>query len=132
MTGDPERKQPLSFTVESTHNRRIRGKSHKCWAGFTLYPSDINSEQQVVAGALRTRHNPASQRLHRSSVSRFGNAAARGAASYGQTFFWKRSTDGGDRCEAAERTIHVHAHQRDQESDTQFTDRNNVTVFSVL
>ena len=60
-----------------------------------------------VAGALRTRHNPASQRLHRSSVSRFGNAAARGAASCGQTFFWKRSTDGGNRCEAAERTIHV-------------------------
>ena len=50
---------------------------------------------------------PASQCLHRSSVSWIGNVAARGAASYGQSFFWKRSTDGGDRCEAAERTIHV-------------------------
>ena len=29
------------------------------------------------------------------------------AASCGQSFFWKRSMDGGDRCEAAERTIHV-------------------------
>ena len=60
-----------------------------------------------VAGALRIRHNPASQPLHRSSVSRFGNAAAREAASCGQTFFWKRSTDGGDCCKVAERTIHV-------------------------
>ena len=50
---------------------------------------------------------PASQCLHRSSVSRIGNAAACGAASYEQSFFWKRSTDGGNRCEVAERTIHV-------------------------
>ena len=50
---------------------------------------------------------PASQCLHRSSVSQIGNAVARGAASCGQSFFWKRSTDGGDCCKAAERTIHV-------------------------
>ena len=60
-----------------------------------------------VAGALRTQHNPASQCLHRLSVPRIGNVAARGAASYEQSFFWKCSTDGGDRCKAAERTIHV-------------------------
>ena len=47
-----------------------------------------------VAGALRTRHNPASQRLRRSSVSRIGGAAAREAASCEQSFFGKRSTDG--------------------------------------
>ena len=50
---------------------------------------------------------PASQCLHRSSVSRIGNAAARGATSCKQSFFWKRSMDGGDRYEAAEHTIHV-------------------------
>ena len=50
---------------------------------------------------------PASQCLHRSSVSRIGNAAARGAASYEQSFFWKRLTDRGDCCKAAECTIHV-------------------------
>ena len=47
-----------------------------------------------VAGALRTRHNPASQRLRRSSVSRIGGAAVREAASCEQSFFGKRSTDG--------------------------------------
>ena len=47
-----------------------------------------------VAGALRTRHNPASQRLRRSSISRIGDAAAREAASCKQSFFGKRSTDG--------------------------------------
>ena len=40
--------------------------------------------------------------------------------------------DGGDRCKAAERTIHVQLDKRGQESDTQFTDRNTVTVYSVL
>ena len=50
---------------------------------------------------------PASQCLHRSSVSRIGNATARGAASCGQSFFRKRLADGGDRCEAGERMIHV-------------------------
>ena len=65
------------------------------------------TKAQVVVGAFRTQHNPASQCLHRSSVSRIGNAAAHGAASCEQSFFWKRSTDGGDRCEAAQRTIHV-------------------------
>ena len=74
----------------------------------------------------------ASQRLHRSSVSRFGNAAARGAASCGQTFFWKRSTDGGDRCEAAERTIHVQ-HVKGARSQTHNSQTgNNVTVYNVL
>ena len=47
-----------------------------------------------VTGALRTQHNPASQCLHRSSVSRIGNAVAHGAASCEQSFFWKRLTDG--------------------------------------
>ena len=51
-------------------------------------------EQSAVAGALRSRHNPASQRLRRSSVSRIGDAAAREAASCEQSFFGKRSTDG--------------------------------------
>ena len=60
---------------------------------------------------------PASQCLHRSSVSRIGNAAARGAASCGQSFFWKRLTDGGDRCEGAERTIHVQ-HVKEARSQT--------------
>ena len=50
---------------------------------------------------------PASQRLHRSFVSWIGDAAARGAASCEESFFWKRSMDGGDRCEVAEHTIHV-------------------------
>ena len=60
-----------------------------------------------VVGALRTQHNPASQCLRCSSISRIGDAAAREAASCKQSFFGKRSTDGGDCCEAAERTIHV-------------------------
>ena len=47
-----------------------------------------------VAGALRTQHNPASQCLRRSSVSRIGDAAAREVASCEQSFFGKRSTDG--------------------------------------
>ena len=66
-----------------------------------------SASKPVVVGALRTQHNPASQCLHRSSVSRIGNAALCGAASCEQSFFWKHSMDGGDRCEAAERTIHV-------------------------
>ena len=86
----------------------------------------------VVACALRTQHNPASQRLHRSSVSRFGNAAACGAASCRQTFFWKRSTDGGDRCEAAERTIHIQ-HVKGARSQTHnLQTGNNVIVYNVL
>ena len=68
---------------------------------------DDSADAPLVAGTLRIQHNPASQCLHRSSVSRIGNAAAHGAASYEQSFFWKRSTDRGDRCEAPEQTIRV-------------------------
>ena len=70
-----------------------------------------------VAGALRSQHNPASQCLRRSSVSRIGDAAAREAASCEQSFFGKRSTDGAIVCEAAERTIHVQ-HVKETRSQT--------------
>ena len=75
---------------------------------------------------------PASQCLHRSSISRIGNVAARGVASCEQSFFWKRSTDRGDRLRSGRAYDSCAARQRGQESDTQFTDRNNVTVYSVL
>ena len=92
----------------------------------------VQIDRVIVAGALRTQHNPASQCLHRSSVSRIRNAAARGAASCEQSFFWKRSTDGGDRLRSGGAYDSRTARQRGQESDTQFTDRNNATVYSVL
>ena len=85
-----------------------------------------------VAGALRTRHNPASQCLRRSSVSRIGNAAAREAASCEQSFFGKRSTDGGDRLRSGGAYDSRAARQGNQKSDTQFTDRNDVTAYHVL
>ena len=106
-----------------------------CFLGYT--PSSLAfwpslGFETSCRGCSSYTAQPASQCLHRSSVSRIGNAAARGAASCEQSFFWKRSMDGGNRCKAAEHTIHVQHVQRGQESDTQFTDRNNITVYSVL
>ena len=74
-------------------------------SSLAFWPS-LGSETSC-RGCSSYMAQPASQCLHRSSVSRIGNAAACGAASCGQSFFWKRSTDRGDRCKAAERTIHV-------------------------
>ena len=69
-----------------------------CSLGYTSFVARFLAvawlRNQFVAGALRIRHKPASQCLHRSSVSRIGNAAAREAASCEQSFFGKRSTDG--------------------------------------
>ena len=105
-----------SHSVQNTHGYHVATTSFPCLLFFVLTTPKQSLRScchhhlmscSGVAGALHTQHNPASRCLHRSSVSRIGNAAARGAASCKQSFFWKRSTDGGDRCEAAERTIHV-------------------------
>ena len=81
-------------------SRRSRSKSPHGRIGRDLSPKSHTVELRArmarvrVTGALRTRHNPASQRLRRSSVSRIGGAAACEAASCEQSFFGKRSTDG--------------------------------------
>ena len=79
----------------------LRGRSHVI---IEVAATGVTTD---CRGCLSYAAQSASQRLHRSSVSRIGDAAARGVASCEQSFFGKRSMDGGDRCEAAERTIHV-------------------------
>ena len=63
--------------------------NHACSRG-----DDTGDTLDVCRGCPSYAAQSASQRLHRSSVSRIGDAAARGAASCEQSFFWKRSTDG--------------------------------------
>ena len=62
----------------------------------------------------------------RSSVSRFGIATAREAASGQQTFFGSAFDKRGDRREAAERCESRAAHQMPGVRHTQFTDRKSL------
>ena len=84
-------------------------------SSLAFWPS-LGSETSCRGCSLYTAQ-PAAQCLHRSSVLRIGNTAVRRAASCGQSFFWKRSMDGGNRCEAAEHTIHVQ-HVKEARSQT--------------
>ena len=89
-----------------------------------------SAPKPVVAGALRYTAQPASQCLHRSSVSRIGECSCA----------WGSKLQNNLSLGSVRRTGAIVAKRRsvrftcstskeNQESDTQFTDRNNVTVY---
>ena len=94
---------------------------------------DVHCRRGVVdvAGALRTRHNPRPSAFtvrlsHGLRMQlRVGQQAANNLSS-GSVRRTGRSLQSGGAYDSRA------ARQRSQESDTQFTDRNNVTVYCVL